>query len=103
MTTLRVLPYDFTMATTEKLPLGFDATSLLGPGDVITDVVSVLTDTNTGKVVALVDDPTIDGNVVIQPVDGTVLDASHTYSLNVTFSANASTTWTMTQKLTVPF
>lgn len=102
-TPLSTTPAGFEMATTETLPLGFDATALLAGGQTISAPSSVLLNVETGAVVTLADAPTVLGNVITQIIRGpTQLLLNEKFALSVTFTAAANTTWTMVLIITVP-
>lgn len=98
---LATVPPVFEMATSEKLPLGFDTTKLLGIGQSMSNPVCVMTDVTAGKTVTL-EGPNIDGNVIVQDVLGSALVAQHIYQLAVSFDAEMDTTWTMILTIRVP-
>ena len=102
-TTISTVPPLFVMATTEELPFGFDTTNLLGLGQTPSAPSSVLVDVNTGLTIALTGDaPSVVGNVVTQIVDGALLIAGHSFTLSVTFTVSADTTWTMVLTINCP-
>ena len=101
--TVLVTPSTFEIQTTETLPLGFDATALLSPGDTISASGSVLTDIATGLAITLAHVPTVYGNIITQVVVGSQLAPGHEYRLVVSFTAAANEIWSMPLIVSVPF
>ena len=100
MTSLQVLPYGVEMATTEKIPFGFDATKLLVGAQTPANAVSVLTDMTTATNIPLgADTPEILANIITQEIKGTLLEVNHIYELAISFDADGQTTFTMVQKI----
>lgn len=102
------------MMTTETLPLQFDFTPVLLPGETLSAASSSLTDTtNGGSVpVTLSDSPTVvnivDGaalsNGVQQILRGpTELVAAHNYRLVLSGTVNATKVWSAALTINVPF
>ena len=79
------------MLLTAKVAIGFDVTAqLVDPGDTIENVEITLYDKNTNKIVeAFESNPTVNGNVIVQVFDGSILSANHGYRVTVTFQSNA--------------
>lgn len=89
---LSTVPPEFRMARSERFPLAFDVSN---EGSSPTSPAFVMTDANDGTVVTLDDEPTTNGNVVTQIVNGSALTAEHSYELALTCVINPATTITM--------
>jgi len=111
---LSVNPATFVMATTETLPIQFDFTPLLLPGETFTAASSVMTDITNGLSVpvTLSDSPTVvnivDGagvsNGVQQILRGpTELLAAHTYRLTLSGTVSSTKIWSAILTINVPF
>jgi hypothetical protein len=86
---LSTVPPRFVMATSESIDLDFDTTNLGGPPS---SPLFVLTDQNTNAAVpGFTSAPVIDGNVVSQQVNGSLLRIGHIYTLALTFTTSPNT------------
>jgi hypothetical protein len=101
---LSTVPPGQTMATTEVRSFGIDMTNLLAsiPNSSISGVSTALQDVTIDLPVALVDVPTVFGNVVTQPVRGSALTVGHNYELRVTFTAAPLSVLTVVLEIGVP-
>jgi len=96
-------PSSIILQTTEELPLGMDMTALLSGTETPSNPVVTMQDLTAGTTVTLADTPTIDGNIVVQIISGSVLTAQHQYRMLFTFTAATDTTWTVPLAVTCPF
>lgn len=100
-------PTRFTMATTEYLPLSWDAVNLLEAGQSVTNVTVTLTRVDPlpelAVPAALGGSPSVSGTLVTQYVDGSELAEGASYEVAVTFvAAPSATIWTMSSIIEVP-
>lgn len=105
MSALSVSPPFLELATSEVLPIAFDATALLANGDAVATPTAILTRVADGTdfADALSDSPAATDNVITVTVDGSELVAGESYRLAVSFSAGGVKVETMELELRCVF
>lgn len=97
------VPDTTTVLTTDLIPIGFDYSANIAPGDALGPVASTLTNVLTGTPITPADAAAISGNLVIQIVRGSQLTAKQSYRLDVTAVLNAGKTITGSLYVNCPY